>query len=141
MSLVVDRPAEVAAWASIQLGAPIGGECKAIGVLNGSGAIVGAIIFTNWNGSNMDATVVGRKCFTRNTIRFAADYVFNQLRYNRVTFRTKRSNKPVCRLLAKHIGSEGFEGTARAWYGPDRSDDAIIYRLDRQTAAKWCGVF
>lgn len=141
MNLVVDRPAEVAAWASYQLNVPITGECKAIGVLSEKGAIVGAIIFTNWNGSNMDATVVGHRCFTRNIIRYAADYVFNQLRYNRVTFRTKRSNKKVCRLLAKHIGPKGFEGTARFWYGPLRSDDAIIYRIDRHTAAKWCGVF
>lgn len=140
MNLVLDRPAEVAAWASYRLGVPVPSECKAIGVIDKSGSIAGAIIFTNWNGSNLDATVVGQRCFTRNIIRFAADYVFNQLRYNRVTFRTRRDNKPVCRLLAKHIGSEGFEGTARAWYGPTKADDAIIYRLDRRLAAKWCGV-
>lgn len=142
MKIVLGCDDKVAAWASERLGiAPMVGPLTAFGVIDSEGVIHGAIVFTNYNTSNIDATVVGPRCFTRNIIRAAADYCFNQLKCNRVTFRTKRKNKLACRILAKHIGPNGFEGVAKSYYGREKKDDAIIYRLDRNGAVKWCGVF
>lgn len=141
MKILLGQDDVVAQWAAERLGISINGPKSTFGIVDSAGSLHGAIIFTNYNGSNIEATVVGLRCFTRGIIRAAAHYAFIQAKCNRVTFHTRRNNRKTCRILAKHIGSSGFEGIAKSYFGREKKDDAVIYRLDRNTAVKWCGEF
>jgi RimJ/RimL family protein N-acetyltransferase len=63
------------------------------------------------------------------------DYAFVQLGCCRLTARTRRSNKPMRRMLPK-MGFM-YEGTMRRFYGPTRADDAFCYGMYPANAIRW----
>ena len=107
----------------------------AIGFLDSNGNIQGVAIFNDFNDSNIDVHIYVPKCLTRANIKLVYNYVFNQLKCNRLTAKPYRSNKVLLRLLPR-MGFQ-YEAVLKQYYGKNRSDDAIIYRLTRDSALKW----
>lgn len=94
-----------------------------------------AVIFTDYNGANIEIHIYGPKCLTRYTISVCLDYVFNQLKCVRLTAKPRRENKYLLKILSK-FGLE-YEATLKQYYGETRGKDAIVYRLTKEKAKKW----
>lgn len=135
MRILIGHDDAVAEWAGKRLGAVFHRPFVAIGFLRDDGTLCGAAVFNGWNGSNIDITIYGPGCMTRQTVGVVYRYVFGQLKANRATARTMRSNKQMQRLLPR-LGFR-WEGVAPRYYGIGRKQDAVVYRLLREDAQKW----
>jgi RimJ/RimL family protein N-acetyltransferase len=114
------------------LGIFISPPYTAIGFLDDAGSIRGGAIFNNYNQSNIEVTVYAKNIATRGMIRAVMHYVFVQLNCNRLTARTRKSNKVAQKMLPR-MGFK-YEATLQLYYGPDKNDAAVLYWIDRQTA-------
>ncbi len=135
MRLVFGRDDEVAAWTSQHLGMAIHPPYTAIGVEDEEGTPKGGVIFNDWNGSNLEITICGPGAMKRGIIRAVFHYAFIQAGANRLTAKTKRSNKLMCKMLPKF--GFVFEAVLKRYYGVQRENDALVFRLDPATALKW----
>jgi RimJ/RimL family protein N-acetyltransferase len=106
-----------------------------IGFTRNGRELCGGALFNNWTGSNIDVSIYGPGAMTRYALGIGCRYAFKQINANRITARTKRSNKTMQRLLPR-IGFT-FEGSLKRYYGPARMDDALIYALFIEGAEKW----
>jgi hypothetical protein len=122
----------IAEWFGAISGKPVFGSYSAMG-WSDPGGLKSAAIFNDYTGSNLEIHIVGR--MTRQTMREAFRYVFDQVKVIRLTAKPHRSNKRLLRMLPK-IGFK-FEATLKHYYGPERKDDAIVFRMDRDAALKW----
>jgi hypothetical protein len=125
----------VAAYVSAGLKTRIIPPFTAMGVVDKNGILCGGIIFNSFNGFNIEASVYGPACASRGVLRAVMAYVFVQLKCLRLTCKTRRSNRSVIQQLIRL----GFthEGMQRNYFGPQRGDDAILYALFPQAAARW----
>ncbi len=136
MMLVPGHDQEVAAWAGDQLGVHFVQPLSAVGVVDTSGSLVGASVFNDYYpGGNIEWTYVGAGSLRPKMLKDLAQYCFIQLAASRVTAKTRRSNKLVARLLIK--AGFTFEVTQKRYFGPDKADDALVYVLRKEDAAKW----
>ena len=135
MRLLFGRDDQVAVWAAQNLGMAIHPPYVSIGVVDRDEKLIGAAVFTDWNGSNIEIAIVGPGAMTRGVIRAAFHYVFMQVGANRLTAKTKRSNKLMLRMLPKF--GFVFEATLKAYYGVERDNDALVFRLTPNAALKW----
>lgn len=96
------------------------------GVVDSEGYICGAFVVTWRNDTCVELHVYGR---TSNDVW---KWLFQALfaRAERIEVRTRRDNKSIKRNAPK-FGFK-FEGVARAYYGPDRDDDAFVYGMTRK---------
>lgn len=133
MKLLIPRhhvlEAQIAMWAEDRLGQKIPWPYRALGMVTESGGhgdvpLQGAVILTNYIGSNVDITVVGRG-WTPNVIRGICGYIFNELGCIRATLHTRKSNDRAKRILSRHFK---FEAVCRNWFG---DEDAVQYRMLR----------
>jgi RimJ/RimL family protein N-acetyltransferase len=136
--LVLGQDEEVGAFAAAKLGIPILPPYTSMGIVDDlTGELAGAIIYNRYNGADIEISFYGPGTMHRRFIRAAFAYPFEQLNVLRLTARTKRSNKAMCKLLPR-LGFV-FEATLKNHFGPTRGDDAILYRMSRAEAAKWIG--
>ena len=136
MNLIFGHDQAVAEYVAAGLGVVIHPPFVAIGVVKDD-RLAGGMVFNGFTGANIEITAFGPGCMHRGIIRAALHYVFEQSNVLRLTARTKRSNKLVCKLLPR-LGFQ-FEAVLKNYYGPQRGDDAILYRLTRGDAARWIG--
>lgn len=122
----------IAAWFGNAVGKEQHGPYSALGVTR-DGALETAVLFNDYNGSNIEIHMVGR--MSRHAIREAFRYAFLQMKVQRVTGKPYRSSIELRDRLLRL----GFvpEGVMHRYYGPSSDDDAIVYRLDRDAAEKW----
>jgi RimJ/RimL family protein N-acetyltransferase len=127
MRVIADKAEQVAAWASKRLGTKFVAPYSAIGFETDEGKPVGALIFNDYTGENIEMSVVG--LWTKKMFRVAGDYTFNQLGVQRVTARTNINKKKVISVLV----AAGFrvEGRARRYY-PDGSDALLFGMLKEE---------
>lgn len=137
MQLVFGDDERVGEFASRGLGLLIVPPFVSIGVVNQKGNLCGSVIYNHYNGPNVEITIFGPGAMKRGIIRACLSYPFHQLGVIRVSARTRRSNKAMCRMLPR-LGFK-FEGVMKNYFGPYRNDDAILYCLMRKDAAKWIG--
>jgi len=88
---------------------------------------VGVVILNDYAQGNIEMTGAGIGCWTPMVIRTIARHIFGTLNCNRVTSRTRASNK-VAREALKSMGFRR-EGTARDWFN---GEDAVLYGLLRR---------
>lgn len=139
MKLLFGQNEDVGQIVGDALGVIFHGPYEAIGFLDNAGYVRGGAIFNNYNGSNIEVTVYAPNMATRGMIRAVMHYVFVQLKCNRLTAKTRRSNKTAQKMLPRMGFS--FETTLKQWYGADRKDDAVQYVLTRDDAlGKWLNV-
>jgi hypothetical protein len=132
---VFGRDDEVARWAAFNLKQVISPPYVAIGFTRDGTHWHGAAVFNEWNFSNIEITIYGPGCLSPGSIGCAYRYVFNQIKANRLTARTRRSNSLMRRLLPR-LGFT-YETTLKRYYGPDRKDDAFLFALFPEQAVKW----
>jgi hypothetical protein len=133
--LVFGQDELVAQYVLGNLGLPLVPPYTAIGgTRDGQTLCIGAV-FNQYNGSNIEITLYGPGALTRGAIRGVYHYAFDQLRVNRVSAKTRRSNKNMQRLLPR-FGFK-FEGISARYFGPEKADDAIRFVLFPDDARKW----
>ena len=137
MRLVLGQDEAVGLFAAQKLGIPIIPPYTSMGIVDDADELVGAIIYNSYNKYDIEISFYGPGAMHRRFIRAAFAYPFEQLNVLRLTAKTKRSNKTMCKLLPR-LGFV-FEATLKNHFGPTRGDDAILYRMSRAEAAKWIG--
>jgi RimJ/RimL family protein N-acetyltransferase len=135
MHLIYGLSDAVAAWTGDKLGYWIAPPLHAIGIADADGMPIGGIVFNDWNGYNLEISIYGPGAMNRRTIAAAYTYAFTVAKATRLTGRVKRSNTALKAMLPR-LGFE-LEGVLHHYYGAGRNNDAFIYRLDPQAAAKW----
>lgn len=137
MDLVFGQDETVAQLVAKELGINFCPPFVAIGIEK-DGSLIGGFVYNNYNKHNIEISWYGPGTLQRHILRAAFyNYPFAQLNVLRLTAATKRSNKLVCRLLPR-LGFT-YEATLKNYFGPAKSDDAIVYRLTEQDAQKWKG--
>lgn len=135
MQLVFGQDTIVADYVFNNLGLALVPPYTAIGgTKDGKTLCIGAV-FNQFNGSNIEITLFGPGGLTRGNIRGVYHYIFEQLKVNRVSAKTRRSNKSMQRLLPR-FGFK-FEGISARYFGPQKADDAIRFVLFPDDARKW----
>lgn len=122
-------------WYREQLGKDITPWAPTLGVLDNNSNILGVFFFTEYNGSNIEIHAQAEKCLTRAVIKFILNYVFNQLKCNRLTIKPFRREKRVIKAMIK-VGFK-YEGILKSYYGLTKGEDAVVYVMHRTDAEKW----
>lgn len=120
---VYDRSEWWAGWVAAKIGLQCVPPYYAIGFVNERGEMQGAVVFYGHTGEDIEITIVG--LWSRQMFRIIADYVFKELKCQRMTARTRPTNKKVIRVME----AAGFhrEGLARKYY--PGGDDAILFGM------------
>lgn len=136
MRLVSGHDAEVADWAGSVLGVKFQPPFVAFGIIDASGRLCGASVFNDfYPGGNIEWTHVGTGSLQKGILREMARYAFIQNQATRITAKTRRGNSIVRRLLPK--AGFAYEGTQKSYFGPNKSDDALVFALFRADAERW----
>lgn len=135
MRVITGFDEDVGRFVASQLKIRLTPPYTALGLAGDDDRLIGGVVFTSFNGSNVECTLYTPGLLKRGLIRTIIQYSFNQLGVLRLTARTKRRNKLVCKTLPR-LGFV-YEGTMKQYFGPHTGDDAIIYRMDRAAASKW----
>jgi len=132
MLVVTDNSEAIADFVGKKLKVTFWPPYLALGFSSEDRTKMAAVVFSDYNGSNIEATIYADKGgATRGVIRYVAQYVFGQLKCRRLTVRTKKRNKAVLKL-APRLGFK-YE-TVLVRYYPD--DDAVVFRMLREDC-KW----
>lgn len=134
MRILFGHDAEVALWVGDRLNVAISPPFTALGVLDASGVLRGGAVFNDFTGANVEVTAYGPGAMQAGVLRAGFRYVFVQLGCERATARTRRGNRTM-RALLPRMGFR-WEGLARHFYGPNRSDDACLYGMLR-SECRW----
>jgi RimJ/RimL family protein N-acetyltransferase len=134
MRLVFGQDAFVAQWAIDKYDCGLPACTHALGVVDAAGNIRGAATLHYYGGSNIELCYWGPLTLTRGIVREIVEFCFYGLKVSRITARTQRNNKVMVRHLTK-LGVK-FEGVARHYYGSTKKNDAILFGLTFDDAAR-----
>lgn len=126
MRLVFNHDDEIAAWMGRKLGVQIAPPYTVIGAQDRDGVLRAGFLFNDWNGSNIELTVVSERALSKGIFRALAHYVWDQLGAQRCTIRTREGNTLVLQM-AERIGW-AWEGVQRRYY-PDGESAVILGML------------
>lgn len=136
MEVVFGHDETVAAWAGAQLGVAFQQPFRAMGVIDGAGALCGATVFNDhYMGGNIEMTLVGPGMLTWQVQKAIMGFAFVTCGASRLTAKTPYRNKKVRKLLPK-AGFQ-FECIQKRYYGPEKGDDAVVYVLFKERAGRW----
>jgi hypothetical protein len=109
---------------------------QAIGIVTTEGKIVGAAIFQNFNGSNVELSYYGPKTLTLGIVRALAKATIATFNASRLTVVTSQRNRLFMRGLQK-IGFK-LEGHQRCYYGREdnKRNNGIRFVLFRDGLEK-----
>lgn len=98
-----------------------------IAIFDDDGEFMAVVVYNNWDHENiaMHIASVSPKWATRDSLRTAFDYPFNQLGVQRVTAPVRTSNQKVISLNTR-LGFT-IEGTLREYYGD--GDGEILFGM------------
>jgi RimJ/RimL family protein N-acetyltransferase len=88
---------------------------RCLGLINSKGVLVGAVLFHNWNGSNVEISYYGENTMTPGIIRCLARFILITFDASRLTAVTSKRNKRFVRSL-QNFGFK-LEGVQRCYYG------------------------
>lgn len=110
---------------------------RAVGIV-ADGQIIGAAIWQNFNGHNVDLSYYGPYTLTVGIVRNLACFTLDQFDPSRVTVMTAKTNKHIAQFL-QHIGAQ-YEGVSRCYYGSSgRAATAMRYAMKRKLIEKLAG--
>jgi RimJ/RimL family protein N-acetyltransferase len=127
MKLITDKSEKVARWAGQRLGVTFSPPYVAVGI-ESHGKPVGAVIFNDYQGGNIEVSAVGRGAFKKGILQHLFRYAFNDLECSRVTVRTRADNEKVIDLAIRF--GWRVEGRLRQFY-PDGCD-AVVFGMLRK---------
>lgn len=105
----------------------------AVGILD-EGTLVGAALFQEYNGHNVEVSYYGPNTMTLGIVKGLASAAVKALGVERITARTSIRNKKMTRGI-KGVGFV-YEGIQRKFYG---NDDAVVYGLYGKNLARLSG--
>jgi hypothetical protein len=87
----------------------------ALGLVKDGNTLKGAVIFQNYNGSNVEFSYYGQNALTPGIVKCLARFVIEQFDASRVTVTVSKRRKHLQRVILRF----GFrlEGTQRCYYG------------------------
>jgi RimJ/RimL family protein N-acetyltransferase len=115
VGLLFDCDTEVAQWHAAQAGCHPGKYDKALGLVDSTGVLIGAIAFQYWNGANVELGYWGRGTLSLGIVRCLSRYAITTFDPARVTVVTSKRNRHLMRSLQK-LGFR-LEGISRCYYG------------------------
>lgn len=89
--------------------------------------LVGAAIFQNFSGHNVELSYYGPQTFSAGIARALARYTMERFNVYRLTMRTNRRNTSILKMF--HRFGFKYEGIQRQFYGP--FGDAAVFVLFR----------
>lgn len=101
---------------------------------NGSRLVDGLALFTEYTGSNIEIHLIGKGILNRTTIKYLANYVFNDLNCNVLRVKLHSRTQEYIQKYLIRLGFE-YETVLDEYYAID--DDAIIYKMNKDKAKKW----
>ena len=113
--LLLDCDETVAKWQANLCQLPVCKYDRALGLLDNKGVIIGAVIFQNWNGCNVEMGYHGKQTLTAGITRCLARYILLNFDPSRLTVITSKRNRQLMRGLQR-LGFR-LEGTQRCYYG------------------------
>lgn len=125
--LVLGEDEFFADWVASRLDIPIETKiCTAVGIMDGH-HIMGGVVYSHFYGHDIQMTIAttDKRWATRATLRTLFKYPFDQLKVERVTATTAKSNKKARKMLEK-LGFK-LEGVLRKGY--DGKRDAVVYGM------------
>ena len=132
--IVYGHDRAITAWASKQLGRPIGGEWPRTIAVFRKGEIVAAVIYSEYKHPDIHVSIVTTTpawC-TKRALRHILRYPFIQLGCKRITAVTEVTNHPAREFLCRlGFRQEGIHPDARP------GGDAVTYGLLARDAARW----
>jgi RimJ/RimL family protein N-acetyltransferase len=105
----------VAKWLFSTLKQKIYTYDRALGLVDPSGKMIGAVLFQNWNGPNLEISYYGERTMTVGVVRCLAQFVLNTFDPARLTAITSKRNRQFMRALQR-LGFR-LEGVQRCYYG------------------------
>ena len=125
--LLIGEDAIVASWtfAAFNL-TPVHVE-KALGIVDSSGKVVGAALFQNFNGVNVELSYYGPRTVSVGIVRAIARMTIGHFNAARLTVVTSKRNKRLMRGLLK-IGFK-LEGAQRCFYGHEDNNRNTAIRF------------
>jgi RimJ/RimL family protein N-acetyltransferase len=99
----------------------------AIGIIR-KHKLIGAAIFQNFSGHNVELSYYGPETFSAGIARSLARYTIERFNIDRLTMRTNRKNTSILKMFSQ-FGFK-FEGVQRRYYGP--YGDAAVFVLFRE---------
>ncbi|MEN9708095.1 MAG: hypothetical protein RIQ68_503 [Pseudomonadota bacterium] len=132
--ILFNQDARVAEWMFATAGSTPMLYNMAIGIADEGGVLIGGIMFTGWNGSDVEVHFYGPGLLKRRIVRLIMQVSLLQFNVNRLTIRTRK--KQMSRGVRK-LGAI-YEGTMKRLYGPtDRTlHSAKQYAFFRETIEK-----
>ena len=97
--------------------------------------IKAAFLFNDYTIGNIEIHIWAPGAISRLKWRYILNYVFNQLKCSRLTAKFEPTNDTLKKILPR-LGFE-YEATLKHYYGPRDEQSALVYRVDRNQAAKW----
>lgn len=113
--LLFDCDDVVAGWLFSYLQRPMFKFDKAIGLIDKNSNLVGAVLYQNWNGPNVEVSYYGKNTMTLGVLRCLARYTLATFDPARLTVITSKRNRSFMKALQK-LGFR-VEGAQRCYYG------------------------
>jgi len=136
--LIVDQPEIVAQFVASGLQRTFHPPYTALGWVLERGeqwTLVGGVVFNDYNGHNIEATIYWKGPMTKQPITETLRYVFEQCKCGRLTAKTRRGNKKM-RMILPRLGFQ-IEGELKRFFGPGKSNNALVFRMEPSAAEKW----
>ena len=131
MIYVFDKPKIVGKWVTKQTGVTFSAPFEAIGIVKGP-KFVGAAIFNNYTGPNIELTIVGRSTITKEFMAIIGRYAFYQLGCDRLGITYRKGDDRVARIACR-LGWK-YEGCLSRFYG---DCDAVVMGLVKENIPPW----
>ena len=138
--LLIGHDQEVAAWAYATFRyfpVPVN---RAYGIIGEDGVLKGAILFQNFNGTNVELSYYGPKTLSVSVIKTIARTVINEFHAARLTVVTSQRNRKLISRLNK-MGF-GIEGVQKRFYGHKdcRRNTGVRLVMFSEKFAKYAGI-
>ncbi len=114
-TLLIGEDAAVSEWAFKTFNLYKTPVNRAIGIISPNGKIIGAILWQNYNGSNVELSYYGPKTWTLGILRTIMKITAVYFNASRLTAVTSKRNKKLMRGMIK-LGWK-LEGVQRCYYG------------------------
>lgn len=115
IGLLIGSDEFVAQWLFVTNKQPSYSYDQALGLITPDGCLQGAVLFHNWNGSNVELSYYGYKTMTAGIVRCLAQYIANTFDPSRLTVTTSKRNRQFIKALQR-LGFK-LEGAQRCYYG------------------------
>jgi RimJ/RimL family protein N-acetyltransferase len=113
--LIIGEDEKVAAWAFSSFSLTKTHVDRAFGIVDVTPKIVGAVLFQNFNGTNVELSYYGPRTLSSGIVRAIARVVSLEFNAARVTVITSKKNKRLMRGLQR-LGFR-LEGSQRRYFG------------------------